>query len=179
VGTQQFRRWAIKTAILRACIEPRQPFQPEDDPRRLYAGDDIAEWHIFIGRAEFPEYRHAFGAYGPFLADRYAFGVAQVSWSIGTALVTAMRVVGEHGAYEFRRFKQYNRYQGVVLAEISPNSEMLPNVRMLPMVPNYHVEKLFWFFTTDSASPVANHMRNLRDTFETTASEAGIPLIAD
>lgn len=41
-----------------------------------------------------------------------AWGILQVSWSLGTALVTALRVADETGLQFFKNFKGYNRAQG-------------------------------------------------------------------
>lgn len=56
----------------------------------LYNGDDIDDWHIFVGRAQHPEHRHNFASIGGgFIEEgRMAWGIVQVSWSLGTALVT-------------------------------------------------------------------------------------------
>jgi hypothetical protein len=65
---KQFRRWAIKVAMLRLYYDEPLLIEPPD-PATIYAGEDIREWHVFIGRTELPEHRHAFCAVGPVRMD--------------------------------------------------------------------------------------------------------------
>jgi hypothetical protein len=60
---KEFRRWAIKLALIRSLMDsatavPRRYFES------LFQGDVIEDWRVFVGRASFKEYRHAFSAPG-------------------------------------------------------------------------------------------------------------------
>lgn len=92
---KEFRRSAIKVALLRAYYDNPLVVEP-DDPPTIYAGDDIPDWHVFIGHTAVPEHRHSLCGVGPVLygVGGKAFGITQVSWTLGHSLVTALRVHG-------------------------------------------------------------------------------------
>ena len=172
-----FRRWTIKIALLRCHYENPDSIEPSDPPM-LYAGQDIPEWHIFIGHTEMPEHRHAFCGVGPVLFGfgGKAFGITQVSWTLGHSLVIALRV---HGTDEiskncFRNFKQYNRQRGIVVREVLPTAEEMPSVRGLPEFPIHEVERVVWLFTPHPRSPIADAVREANKATKALADHLGI-----
>ncbi|WP_123766309.1 hypothetical protein [Mycolicibacterium hassiacum] len=121
----EFRRWAIKVALLRIHYDAPMAVEPEDPPR-IYAGEDIPEWHVFIGHTAEPEHRHSLCGIGPvqLAIGGKAFGITQVSWTLGHSLVTALRV---HGIDEvskncFLNFRQYNGVRRGVVREVTPTA---------------------------------------------------------
>jgi hypothetical protein len=173
----EFRRWAIKIALLRCYYDHSDSVEPSDLPK-LYAGRDIPEWHIFVGHTEAPEHRHAFCGVGPVLLGigGRPFGITQVSWTLGHSLVVALRV---HGTDEistncFRNFKQYNRLRGIVLLEVLPTATDMPSVKALPEYPIDELERLVWLFTPHPRSPIANAVRDANEFAHDLAKELGI-----
>jgi hypothetical protein len=77
----QFRRWAIKIALLRLYYEEPLLIEP-GDPAKIYAGEDIPDWHVFIGHTQHPEHRHAFCGVGSAIAlppGGRIYGLSQLS----------------------------------------------------------------------------------------------------
>ncbi|WP_156660738.1 hypothetical protein [Mycobacterium sp. 852002-10029_SCH5224772] len=91
----QFRRWAIKIALLRLYFEQTFLIEP-GDTAKIYAGEDIPDWHVFIGHTQRPEHRHSLCGIGPVTIappGGKVYGLTQVSWTLGHSLVVAIRVV--------------------------------------------------------------------------------------
>jgi hypothetical protein len=183
----EFRRWAIKLAILRCYYEHPEAVEP-GDPQRIYSGDDIPDWHIFIGRTLLPEHRHAFCGIGPiFKGEGRLFGITQITWTLQDSFVTAIRLKTDHELVKdnkgfremvvngFRNFKRHNRYMGIELLEVMPNSTVMPRVSTLPPLPRPEIQSLAWFFTPNAASPIAEEIRITQAAIEDMADEVGIP----
>ncbi|ORB16872.1 hypothetical protein BST37_05610 [Mycobacterium noviomagense] len=179
----EFRRWAIKVALLRSYYESPLAVEPAD-PAKIYAGEEIAEWHVFIGRTQRPEHRHSFCGVGPLRPDGgRLYGITQVSWTLGNSLVTALRVVtgddelsqllneSSHGC--LKNFKQYNRWRGIEVLEVLPTAKEMPSVRSLPALPIHEVQRLVWLFTTHPISPIAKEVREAYEGMKGILEDAG------
>ena len=68
--------------------------QPEDFSA-LYSGQDIPDWHIFVGRTMLPNHSHTFAGIGPMDGETGGriMGLTQVSWSLGRVFVVALCLV--------------------------------------------------------------------------------------
>jgi hypothetical protein len=182
----ELRRWAIKLAILRCYYEHPASVEP-GDPERIYNGDDIPDWHIFIGRTRFPEHRHSFCGVGPVVqGEGRLFGITQVTWTLEHSFVTAIRLKTDHPdavnnkgfqegvANGFRSFKRHNRLRGIELLEVMPNSTVTPRVSTLPELPRREIQSLAWFYTPNPASPIAEDMRYTQKAIQDLADGVGI-----
>jgi hypothetical protein len=171
----EFRRWATKLALLRLCYEQPILIEP-GDLAKIYAGEDIPEWHVFIGGTERPEHRHAFCGIGPVRPDTGGklYGLTQVSWTLGHSLVMAMRVVvgndelsqnylNEVSQNCLKHFKHYNRWRGIEVLEVLPTAKEMPRVRSLPALPVAEVQRLVWLFTANPISPLARAVREANE----------------
>ena len=89
-----FRRWAIKVAVLLSSYHHPKAPQPKDFGA-LHSGDDIPDWHIFVGHTMLPSHSHTFAGVGPLDGETGGriMGVTQVSWSLGRVYVIAMRLI--------------------------------------------------------------------------------------
>ncbi len=170
-----FRRWAIKVAILRSYYH--HPLMPQPgDFEAIYNGD-IAAWHIFVGRTAFPSHSHIFAGYG--ISDAEAggriMGVTQVTWSLGTVFVVAMRIVDdcESGKQFLRIFKQYNRDQGILVAEVLSGATRLPEVDLLPEISLVQFDHIAWFMSAMRMSPISAGIRKIEDFARETMDELG------
>jgi hypothetical protein len=159
----EFRRWAIKLGLMRSLIDnPRAV--PAHDAQALYAGDDIDSWHIYVGRACFKEWRHAcsiFGAGWDGTSGSVGFGLIHVSWAVGAAVVSALRMEGEgEGAEHFlTAFVNYNKNLSEPLVEVLPGSVTMPDIFTRQKLLHGQTEPIFLFFSGDPISPVAEEMR--------------------
>lgn len=182
----EFRRWAIKLAILRCYYEHPDSVEPVD-PERIFNGEDVPDWHIFIGRTGLPEHRHAFCGIGPIIkGEGRMFGITQVTWTLEHGFVTAIRLKTDHelaidnkGLREvvvngFRNFKRHNRYMCIELLEVLPNSTGMPRVSTLPELSRTEIQSLAWFYTPNAASPIADEIRVTQQAIEAMADELGI-----
>ncbi|MFN3003022.1 hypothetical protein [Mycolicibacterium wolinskyi] len=170
------RRWAIKVAVLRSRHEhPRVP-QPEDFTS-LYSGDDIADWHIFVGRTLYPSHSHTFAGVGPITpAGGRGLGLTQVSWSLGHVAVVAIRLVGEETGKElFKAFKYHNRSEGIMVAEVSPTAKRIPNLAQLPELTPIKWESIVWYYSTHPLSPIAAGLAEMDDGFRSVLEQHGAP----
>jgi hypothetical protein len=178
-----FRRWAIKVALLRSYYEHPHTVEPSD-PAKIYNGDDIPEWHIFVGRTASPEHRHTFGGIDPVLSVNgkvsggKLFGITQVSWTLGHSLVIAIRLVGNHVLPRngLKNFKRYNRLRGVEVLEVLPGSTVMPRVSSLPALQGLledEADPLFLFFTPNPKSPIADEVREANEMLFEIAKRAG------
>ncbi|OBB21074.1 hypothetical protein A5761_02900 [Mycolicibacterium setense] len=166
-----FRRWAIKVALLRSYYENPNLIEPSDPPT-LFAGDEIPDWHVFIGHTALPEHRHALCGVGPVLQEPLGrpFGITQVSWTLGHSLVTALRV---HGTDEistncFKNFRQYNGVRRGAVREVKPSSATeMPTVRLLPALSQDQIQELVWLFTPHPSSPFAKEVRTANEWLKT------------
>lgn len=184
----EFRCWAIKIALLRLYYEQPLLIEP-GDPAKLYAGEDIPDWHVFIGRTQRPEHRHAFCGIGPVIAvppGGKIYGLTQVSWTLGHSLVIAIRVVlrddqspdplnlNEISRNCLKNFKQYNRLRGIEVREVLPTASEMPSVTSLPALPASEVQRLVWLFTPNPVSPIADRVRKAYEEAIKLAQELGI-----
>lgn len=173
IDALSFRRWAIKIAILRSYYHDSRTPQPGDFAA-IYAGD-IANWRIFIGRTALPNHLHIFAGYGVFDAETGGriLGVTQVTWSLGTVFVIAMRIVDdcESGSAMVKAFKQYNRDRGIQVAEILPSAKRFPTVDLLPELSFEELDRLGWFMSTMPISPIGAKVKDFED-FCVTAMKA-------
>jgi hypothetical protein len=182
---RDLRRWAMKIAILRSrwdqpdTLSRERLIIPPDDMARLYDGEDLDDWHIFIGRAQRPEHRHNFcSLVGGHIDEGYmAWGVLQMSWSLGTALVTALRIAEEPGRQFLKSFKGYNREQGTPFAEVLSGTATLPALADRPAIPNWLILRFFWFFAPNDASPIAQQLRSLHSAVNDSLQAQGLPPI--
>ncbi|UMB71762.1 hypothetical protein [Mycobacterium paraterrae] len=174
----QFRRWAIKIALLRSHREHRLVPQP-GDLRKLYDGDDIADWRIFVGRMALPTHSHIFVGFGPTdnVQGGRLFGITQVSWSLGHTIVIALRLAEKDLAPTwFKMFKRANLEHGILVAEVLPTAKRLPSLETLPELLLNQVESLTWFYSTNPASPIHEWVRRVESGFRQAAEDAGVPV---
>ncbi len=172
----EFRRWAIKVAVLRSYYENRVVPQP-GDLTALYEGQDIADWHIFVGRTLIPAHRHTFAGLGPIrvATGGRAMGLTQVSWSLGRVAIVAIRLVrdSETGVNFFKMFKISNRTEGILLAEVSPSAQVLPSLSMLPELSPIKWDSIVWYFSPNPLSPISEGVRELEQGFRSLITETG------
>lgn len=162
---KEFRRWAIKLALMRSLLDSATAV-PKDYFKRLLNGDDPAEWHVFVGRADFREWRHTFSIYG-FGSDQatrsMSHGLIHVSWSLGAAVVSTVCVHGGDPAKHFLPdFRIYNTTQGGPLAEVPHGVVSLPDIFTHRKFSHGQTEPFFMFFTDKPASPIAVIMRRVQ-----------------
>lgn len=158
----EFRRWAIKLALMRSLLDsatavPRAYFES------VFQGDDIEDWHVFVGRAAFKEYHHActhFGVGYDHATRNIAYGLVHASWTLGTAVVSAVCIPGgDPEKHFFPAFRNYNRRMGQPLVEIPYGATTLPDVFAHPKLGAFQTEPFFMFFTPEPVSPIADEMR--------------------
>lgn len=158
----QFRRWAIKLALMRSLLDsatavPRAYFES------LFKGDDIEDWHVFVGRASFKEYRHActhLGVGFDHATRNLAYGLIHVSWTLGKAVVSAVSIPGgDPEKHFFPSFRNYNRNVGEPLVEIPYGAVALPDVFAHRLLGAFQTEPFFMFYTPEPVSPIAEEMR--------------------
>lgn len=176
IDVRAFRRWAIKVAILRSYYH--HPLMPQPgDFQAIYEGD-IAAWHIFVGRTAFPGHSHIFAGYGV-VSDAEEggriMGVTQVTWSLGTVFVIAMRLVDETdpGKPIFRLFRQYNRDRGILVAEVLPGAKRFPTVDLLPELSLEDFDRLAWFMSTMPMSPISAGIKEFEESIRKMMDETG------
>jgi hypothetical protein len=174
---KDFRRWAIKVALLREHYDNPLLVEPADPPL-IYAVDDIPEWHVFIGHTAVPEHRHSLCGVGPVLygPGGKPFGITQVSWTLGHSLVTTLRV---HGTDEistscFRNFRQYNGVRRCVVREVKPSDTEMPTVRLVKALRENEIQELVWLYTPHPSSPFADEVRKANEGTRELANELGI-----
>ena len=90
-----------------------------------------------MGQSQHPEHRHNACGVGPiFKGFGRPAGVTQVSWSLGTALVTTFRITGtDAGPFVLKSFRSHNRLQGSPFAEVRYAAKQFPNLVTLPALP--------------------------------------------
>jgi hypothetical protein len=151
------RRWGIKWAIMRSLIVPAT------DSETLLGGQDLREWHVFIGRSQFKEWRHTFASHGAgFRQDHgsMSVGFMRASVALGTAIVSVVRFVGLNPETDFLPdFKKYNGMLGKPLAEVGFGATALPDIFSRPKLALGQTEPLFLFLTADPVSPAAAEIR--------------------
>ncbi|MCA2261987.1 hypothetical protein [Mycobacterium marseillense] len=171
----QFRRWAIKVAIMRTFVDSPVGLPPEDF-QRLLEGDDLAEWHVFVGRSHVAEWRHNYAAFAGGQKDLgyISAGLIHVSWVVGTSVVSTFRLAGGAGVYLLLNgFRQYNLLHGSPLVEIPHCPREFPKLSSRPKLIAGQAEPLFRFFT-DERSPVAGIMRDgYRKLYEAAVEKQG------
>jgi hypothetical protein len=172
----KFRLWAIKVAVLRSYYDSPLLPQPEDI-RAIYDREDIPEWHIFVGQMAVPNHTHTqvgFGPVDPVNGGRFD-GIAQITWSLGRVMVTALRVVGasDRTINYLNRFRQHNISEGVVVTEVLPNAARFPSVALLPKIAMRGYMSLAWYFSTHPLSPVAREMLAIDADLRRAAKDRG------
>lgn len=157
-----FRRWAIKLALMRSLIDHAM-IVPRDYFERLFRGEDLEEWHVFVGRSFFKEFRHAFagvrvGRNDP--AREVGYGILHASWALGNAVVSAVCIPGgDPERHFFPSFRIYNVNQGKPLVEIPFGASALPDVFAHRKLGAFQTEPFFMFFTPTPVSPIEDDMR--------------------
>jgi hypothetical protein len=172
-----FRRWAIKVAVLLCYNENPQIAQP-GDIQTVYDGEDIPEWHIFVGHMGRPHHAYTFVGVGPIAPEGGRItGVTQVSWTLGNLIVTAVRVLDGNEISEnlFSMFRQSNFGEGLVLAEVRPQTSRMPSVALLPKMNERGYLSWAWYFSTSRLSPISATIQGLEDGARLAAQEIGIP----
>jgi hypothetical protein len=171
----QFRRWATKAAVLRSYYE--DPIVPQPgDLKALYEGVDITGWRIFVGRLALPSHSHQFVGFGvnDMQQGGRAFGITEVSWSLGHTLFIALRLADDELAPPwFKTFKRVNMQAGVLVAEVLPTATSLPSLATLPNLSLRQEASLTWFFSTVPVSPIAEQVRVMERGFRRAIEETG------
>lgn len=175
---REFRRWAIKVALLRESYD-NQFLVDSADPPRIYRGEDIPQWHVFIGHTAVPEHRHSLCGVGPISygpPGGKPFGITQVSWTLGRSLVTTLRV---HGTDEiskncFLNFRQYNGVRRGVVREVKSTDTEMPTVRLVKALRENEIQELVWLYTPHPVSPFADEVRNANEMTRELANRLGI-----
>lgn len=175
---EDFRRWAIKVAVLLSYNESPQIPQ-SGDIQKVYDGEDIPEWRIFVGHMRHPHHAYTFVGFGPVGPEGGRItGVTQASWSLGNLMVTAVRLCGddEIPANLFSMFRQSNFGASMTLAEIKLNAPRMPSVALLPKMDARMYSSWAWYFSTNRLSPIADTIRGLEDGVRLAAKQFGIPV---
>ncbi|MEE2852705.1 MAG: hypothetical protein VX424_08655 [Actinomycetota bacterium] len=175
---KEFRRWAIKIALLREAYD-NLFIVDSADPPKIFAGEDIPEWHVYIGHTAVPEHRHAMCGIGPVLLGPPGgkpFGITQVSWTLGHSLVTALRIHGTDmiSGNCYRNFRQYNRVRGGVVREVKPTDSEMPTVRLVKALSANEIQELVWLYTPHPSSPFADEVRKANEGARTLADQLGV-----
>ncbi|MGD1172162.1 hypothetical protein [Mycobacterium seoulense] len=174
----QFRRWAIKLALMRSLLDTAT-FVPREYFQDLFQGHDIEDWHVFVGRASFKEYRHAFSHFGVGLdaaARNMTHGLIHASWALGTAVVSAACVRGLNPKTDFfPDFRRYNRMMKEPLVEIPYGAAAMPDVFGHRKLGAFQTEPFFMFYTLEPVSPYAAEMKKTYDMIHALARSYGLP----
>lgn len=162
----RFRRWAIKLALMRSLMDTATGV-PRIYYESLYRGDDIEDWHVFVGRSNFKEFRHAFTHVG-IGADpatrNMAYGILHASYALGAVVVSAVCIPGgDPEKHFFPSFRIYNRNVGEPLVEIPYGAATLPDVFAHRKLGPFQTEPFFMFFTPEPVSPIANDIKAFYD----------------
>jgi hypothetical protein len=172
---RQLRRWAIKVAIMRSTID-HPGIIPSEDCARIYAGEDVDEWRIFVGRVDCPHLRDAFAGVGGQVAGNDPIaGLIQISWCVGSTLVICLR---EGSLTENRLsedFKDFCRGNGNHFVEVLPDAAEMPSLFSLMPLHLDQIRTYFWFFSTDIASPVRDQMMQIENTIRQGNIAQGYP----
>lgn len=180
VDPLRFRRWAIKVAMLRTTLDhPNQ--LPRKDIQQLYAGDDVTDWRVFIGKSAFADLADAFAGTGGNVTDdgELTDGVMQVSWCLGTAVVVCVREVGVSQDLFTKGFRGFCRQKGQ-LAQVLPSATKFPTVSLLrPIQDPGEMLAYFWYFSPDPLSPISETVRRLQNTMRARNIELGNPEYGD
>jgi hypothetical protein len=159
----QFRRWAIKVATMRSTLDYPGVI-PKRDCTRLYAGEDVDQWRIFIGRVNHPHLRDAFAIAGGRVIDgELTQGIIQISWCVGTTLVVCLREGPVTENLLSKAFTDFCRGNGNHFAEVLPNAVEMPSLFSLIPLPIHQIQFYFWYFSTDIASPVRDAMMKIEN----------------
>lgn len=172
-----FRRWATKVALLSTFHENPRFAQP-GDLTRLYEGEDIAEWKVFVGRAMTPSYNHTFTGVGPIMpkAGGRMVGATQISWALGGLLFVAIRPARDDSSRRgiLHMFRTENRRSGTLVAEVTPDALLLPDLRPLPPLSPFAWTTIEWFYSTNPLSPVSAAITQLERTFRDSITQNGL-----
>jgi hypothetical protein len=172
-----FRRWAIMTAIMRSYVDhSRWGVVPRAELQRLYAGEDLPEWHVFVGKTHARQLRHAFYAVGKGDGSGLLGGIVQASFVIGAAVVVCLRIFAPDAEPSLHAgFKDFYVHRVDYLTEVSTSDGSMPHLVLKPAIPNNLFSGMFLFFTNDPRSPVAHVMaqtwRNLLEQSQAHGAE--------
>jgi hypothetical protein len=177
---KEFRRWAIKVALLREAYDNRFLVDFADPPK-VFADEDIPEWHVYIGHTAVREHRHALCGVGPILLGPPGgkpYGITQVSWTLGYSLVTALRVHNTDIASTncYRNFRQYNGVRRGVVREVRPTDTEMPTVRLVKALSENEIQELVWLYTPNPVSPFADEVRKANEGMRERADALGIEI---
>jgi hypothetical protein len=91
--------------------------------------------------------------------------------------VTAVRVLDGNEISEnlFSMFRQSNFGEGLVLAEVRPQTSRMPSVALLPKMNERGYLSWAWYFSTSRLSPISATIQGLEDGARLAAQEIGIP----
>jgi hypothetical protein len=177
IDATTFRRWAIKLALMRSMLDtpgavPREHFD------RLYCGDDVEEWQVFVGRAHFKELRHAFSVWGCKSAPNGSMkeGILHASWAVGTAVTSTIYIPAGRTPPFFPAFARHNRSLGKPLVNVPHGAAELPDIFSSPKLAPFQTEPFFMFFTPERVSPIAQQMRKY---YESVRPLSGAHLLGD
>ncbi|BEL41027.1 hypothetical protein [Mycobacteroides abscessus] len=178
IDAAALRRWAIKVAILRCYYENPHVLEP-GDLVALYNGEEMTDWHIFVGRTLCPSHSHTFAGAGCliFPDGGRGVGLTQVSWSLGRIAVVAIRVVSgsEAGNGFLKHFKSVVRLEGTLVAEVSRKKGVrAPELGVLPELTPPKWESLVWYFSTNPLSPIASQVGQMEEDFRAVLEERGM-----
>jgi hypothetical protein len=171
VDPATFRRWAIKVAILRSTLdEPALVTGP--DCAALYDGNDLPDWHVFVGKAQSSEQRHNYCATAVGYGKGLTAGVVQVSWTLGLPIIVAIRVAANPGERLLRMFNDSNMRLSYPLSEVDYGSTEFPSVLLNPYIPNEYLLAWFWYFSDNQHSPVRRHIQATREGWSRALKES-------
>lgn len=177
IDAASLRRWAIKVAVLRSYYETPSAVQA-GDLTALRSGQEIEDWHVFVGRTLYPGHSHTFAGTGPIPPNGGRIvGLTQISWSLGSVAVVAIRVVSDckAGAEYLRHFKSVVRHEGTLVAEVSRKKDAYaPELAVLPELTPVKWESLVWYFSTNPLSPIASKVSELNEGFRAILEERGM-----
>lgn len=177
---RQFRRWAIKVALLREAYDNRFLVDAADPPK-TFADEDMPEWHVYIGHTAVREHRHALCGVGPVLMGPPGgklYGITQVSWTLGHSLVTALRIhnTDESSRNCYLNFRQYNGVRRGVVREVKPTDVEMPTVRLVKALSENEIQELVWLYTPNPVSPFAEEVRAANVAMRKLANELGVEI---
>lgn len=175
--SEDFRRWAILTAIMRAYVDhPKGGVIPAGDLQRLHNGDDIEEWQVYIGKADIRHLRHAHTSLGVGNGLRgLKAGIVSASFAIGEAVILCHRFVDPDGGFSvsFRQgFHDYYIRGNDYLTPVPFGSESMPHLILKPDIPMDVLSSATYFFTNDPASPIGDKMARVYGTIRNRETES-------
>ncbi|WP_156766761.1 hypothetical protein [Mycobacterium sp. E2327] len=174
------RRWAIKVAIMYSLTAQPSTVLPRTDYDRLFSGDDLNDWYVFIGRSSFPEWRHGHVGHGVRCdtTGEMLGGITHASWVVGTSVVSALRPAGDAELHLLKAFRQYNVFADEPLVEIPCGADTFPDLLTHRPLRRGEAASFIWFFAAHPASPVYPHNKagaeKVRDAVAARRKELGL-----